>query len=363
MIRTLVAGAGTIGTLICSLLVNSGDYEVFLIDVQVDHLQLPKHPHLHTAELDVSDAPRLKEFLIEKQISVIISSLPYYFNIGVASVAGELDINYFDLTEDVAVTAEIKKIAQGKNGAFVSQCGVAPGFINIVANDLMMKFDHVHAAYLRAGCLPKSSNNALQYAITWSIDGLINEYGNVGYGIVKGEKVQLQPLDDLEMVELDGTSYEAFNTSGGIGSLADTYQGKVATLNYKTLRYPGHCEKIRFLMKDLLLNEHRSTLKAILERALPRTDQDVMLVYVAVTGEKSGQVFEESFVKKIEPKELHGRKWSAIQISTASSVCAIVDLVMHDPQRYHGFILQEQFSFHEFLSNRFGAVLLSIKAT
>ena len=61
--------------------------------------------------------------------------------------------------------------------------------------------------------------------------------------------------------------YEAFNTSGGLGTLADTYAGNVRTMNYKTLRYPGHCEKIHLLMNDLKLNEDRETLKRILERA------------------------------------------------------------------------------------------------
>lgn len=356
MIKTMIAGAGTIGTLICSLLVNSGDYEVYLVDNNVSHLNLPPHEHLHIESLDVTDARRLRSYLRQNEITVTISSLPFFYNVGVAEAAAELDINYFDLTEDVAVTEAIRKIAEGKQQAFVSQCGVAPGFINIVANHLMQQFDQIHETYLRAGCLPKTTHNALQYAITWSLDGLINEYGNACYGLVDGKITTLQPLEDIEMVELDGTLYEAFNTSGGVGSLVQTYQDRLVTLNYKTLRYPGHCEKIRFLMKDLHLNEDRQTLKNILERSLPRTDQDVMLVYVAVNGQKAGSYYEQSYVKKIEPREMHGRKWSAIQVSTASSICAVADLVLHNPERYHGFVLQEQISFNDFMSNRFGTI-------
>lgn len=356
MIKTLVAGAGTIGTLICSLLVDSGDYEVYLVDVNVSHLNLPPHPHLHIEQLDVTNSDHLKQYLTKNAISVTIASLPYNYNLYLARVAAELNLYYFDLTEDIGVSGEVRKLAQGKQTAFVSQCGVAPGFINIVANHLMSQFDAVQATFLRAGCLPKSSHNALQYAITWSLDGLINEYGNDGYGLIDGKKVTLAPLEDLETVELDGIIYEAFNTSGGVGSLVDTYENKVQTLNYKTLRYPGHCEKMRFLMKDLNLNNDRQTLKNILEGSLPRTDQDVMLIYVAVNGHKDQSYFEQSYVKKIEPKELQGRKWSAIQLSTASSLCAVVDLVMHDRNRYHGFILQENFSYNEFLSNRFGTI-------
>lgn len=356
MIKTLIAGAGTIGTLIGLLLMDSGDYEVFLVDNNISHLNLPQDSKLHIDQLDVSDSHRLKDYLSRNKIEAVISSLPYFYNIFMAKAAADLGLYYFDLTEDIRTTEEVKELAKDKQTAFVSQCGVAPGFINILANHLMSQFEKIEAAYLRAGCVPKSCHNALQYAITWSLDGLINEYGNEVYGIVDGKKTLLQPLEDLETVELDGTLYEAFNTSGNVGSLVNTYQDRIQTLNYKTLRYPGHCEKMRFLMKDLMLNDDRPTLKRILEKAVPRTDQDVMLLYVAVTGEKTGSYFEQSYVKKIEPKERFGRKWSAIQISTASSVCVIVDLVMQDRSKYQGFILQEQFSYNEFLSNRFGEV-------
>ncbi|MBA2654626.1 MAG: saccharopine dehydrogenase NADP-binding domain-containing protein [Gammaproteobacteria bacterium] len=356
MHKTFIAGAGTIGTLIAALLVNSGGYEVYLVDNNLSHLSLPPYKNLHLHQLDVKDSEQLKQYLLDNEIEITISSLPYFHNMFIANAAAELNLNYFDLTEDINVAAEVRRLAHNKAAAFVPQCGIAPGFINIVANHLMTRFDKIQATYLRAGCLPKSSHNALQYAITWSLDGLINEYGNTCYGLVNGEKVALQPLDDLELVELDGTLYEAFNTSGGVGSLNETYQGKVQTLNYKTLRYPGHCEKMRFLMKDLQLNEDRPTLRRILEKSLPRTDQDVMLLYVSVTGEKEGSYYEQSYVKKIEPMVLHERKWTAIQISTASSLCAVVDLVMDNPEDYRGFILQEQFALEKFLNNRFGQI-------
>ncbi len=358
MHKTLVAGAGTIGKLIASLLITSQDYEVYLVDINIDHLALPDYANLHINQLDVSNTPHLRAYLQDNGIEFTISSLPYFYNIFIANVSADLNLYYFDLTEDINVVSEVKRLAANKETAFVSQCGVAPGFINIVANHLMLEFDSIQGAYLRAGCLPKYSNHSLQYAITWSLDGLINEYGNTCYGLVEGQKVPLAPLADIEMVELDGTLYEAFNTSGGIGSLVDTHQNKVRTLNYKTLRYPGHCEKMRFLMQDLQMNEDRTTLKKILEKSLPRTYQDVMLLYVCVTGEKGDDYYERSYVKKVEPKQLNGQEWSAIQISTASSLCAVVDLVINNPKKYKGFVYQEEIPFDEFMNNRFGKIFL-----
>lgn len=356
MHKVFIAGAGTIGTLIATLLSHTDDYDVYLVDKDVAHIKLPAHSNLHLFQLDVSNQAEVENFLKEHQIEVTISSLPYFHNLFIAKAASKLDLYYFDLTEDITVTAQVRELASGKKTAFVPQCGVAPGFINIVANHLMYQFDKIRATYLRAGCLPKSTHNALQYAITWSLDGLINEYGNTGYALVDGKKTVVQPLVDLEMVELDGTLYEAFNTSGGVGSLVETYENKVETLNYKTLRYPGHCEKMRFLMDDLHLNEDRATLKTILQNSLPRTDQDVMLIYVAVTGEKAGSYFEQSYVKKVEPSMIYNQKWSAIQISTASALCAVVDMVLDKPNQYQGFVLQEQFPFDTFLANRFGKI-------
>ena len=154
---------------------------------------------------------------------------------------------------------------------------------------------------------------------------------------------------------MDGLLYEAFNTSGGLGTLADTYAGKVRTMNYKTLRYPGHCEKIHLLMNDLKLNEDRETLKRILERAIPQTLQDVVLIYTSVMGMREGALFEENYVKKIYPQCIKGKLWSAIQVTTASSLCAVADLVLAAPKQYRGFVTQESFPLQDVLKNRFGA--------
>ena len=162
------------------------------------------------------------------------------------------------------------------------------------------------------------------------------------------------PLEGLESIQIDGCEYEAFNTSGGLGSLGELYAGKIQTLNYKTMRYPGHCEKIRFLMNDLKLNEDRATLKMILERAIPKTYQDMVLVYVTVEGIKHGELTEKSYVKKIYPKSIHNLDWSAIQVSTASGICAVVDLVLEQENKYQGLILQENFHLVDVLANRFG---------
>ncbi|HLB58339.1 MAG TPA: saccharopine dehydrogenase C-terminal domain-containing protein, partial [Gammaproteobacteria bacterium] len=194
----------------------------------------------------------------------------------------------------------------------------------------------------------------LQYALTWSTDGLINEYGNLCHAIEHGEEVHVPSLEGLEEIEIDGLTYEAFNTSGGVGSLVKSYLGRVKHLTYKTMRYPGHCEKMRFLMNDLNLNEDRNTLKTILENVLPKTAQDVVLVYVSVTGLQDNQFTEENYVKKFYPKIIHDLSWSAIQLTTASELCAMLDIVIQNPTKYKGLVKQEQVTLEELIHNRFG---------
>ena len=359
MHKVMIAGAGKIGSMIAYLLADTKDYQIHLADLAFTQTKamelLKKIDHVKTVALDVTEHDSIKRYIKNNGITAIISSLPFYLNPALAKVAKESHVHYFDLTEDTAVTKAIKELAEDAETAFIPQCGLAPGFINIVANSLMQTFDECHHAKLRVGALPQRANNALHYSLTWSTDGIINQYGNACMAIENSQPTSLAPLEGLESIHIDGCIYEAFNTSGGLGSLAEIHKGKVKSLNYKTIRYPGHCEKIRFLMNDLKLNQNRKTLKHILEAAIPKTDQDLVIVYVSADGVKDGVFIEKSYIKKIYPLSKDGLTWSAIQISTASGVCAVVDLVLNKTSQYQGLVLQENFHFSKILSNRFAS--------
>jgi saccharopine dehydrogenase-like NADP-dependent oxidoreductase len=359
MHRVLVLGAGKIGALISGLLADAGDYQVQLADVSLDTARAVVRAHgrrnLIAHGLDASSPAALAQHVAVHPCDAVISSLPFYCNPGVASVARDANLHYFDLTEDVEVTRAVRQTAQGAGTAFVPQCGLAPGFISIAANELISHFDELRSIRMRVGALPQHPNNVLKYSLTWSTEGLINEYGNPCYAIADRRVVEAAPLEGLEEIEIDGTLYEAFNTSGGLGSLGETFGARCEQMNYKTIRYPGHCEQMRLLMNDLKLNHDRATLKRILENAVPQTLQDVVIVYVAVSGRQDGELREENYVNKIYPQEILGRLWSAIQVTTAAGITAVVDLVLAKPDAYRGFVRQEQFRLPEVLANRFGA--------
>src|SRR6201998_4210572 len=193
--------------------------------------------------LDASDGNVLLKHLHQHPVDAVISSLPYYCNVAVAEAARKAGTHYFDLTEDVEVTRSVRAIATGAKQAFVPQCGLAPGFISIAAAELITHFDELRAVKLRVGALPQHPNNVLKYSLTWSTEGLINEYGNPCQAISDGRMMEVAPLEGLEEIEIDGMRYEAFNTSGGLGSLADTHGAQCETMNYKTIRSPRHREQ------------------------------------------------------------------------------------------------------------------------
>ena len=358
MHRVLILGAGKIGALISGLLAESGAYQVALADVSGNAAEEVVRAHglanLRGHALDAADANALGAFLTANPVDAVISCLPYYCNVRVAECARRAGIHEFDLTEDVAVTRAVRQIAEGAAQAFVPQCGLAPGFISIAANELITHFDEPRSVKLRVGALPQHPNNVLKYSLTWSTEGLINEYANPCQSIVDGQMVDAAPLEGLEEISIDGTLYEAFNTSGGLGSLGETYGPRVATMNYKTIRYPGHCAQMRLLMNDLKLSHDRGTLKRVLENAVPQTLQDVVIVYAAVSGLQDGQLREENYVNKVYPQVIAGRLWSAIQVTTAAGLTAVADLVLETPAKYHGFVAQENFSLPDILRNRFG---------
>lgn len=346
-------GAGKIGAAIVTLLRDAADdYRLTVVDSDAARLERLRAEGVTTRALDIADAAALRGVLTGQDI--VLSASPYYLNPGIAQITREVRAHYFDLTEDVDSTRRIKALAQDAPTAFVPQCGLAPGFVGIVAHDLVQRFESARDVFMRVGALPLYPTNALRYNLTWSTDGLINEYCNPCEAIVDGRFIETLPLEEVDEFSLDGVTYEAFNTSGGLGTLCETLAGRVDNLNYKTVRYPGHRDAMKLLIRDLRLGERRALLKDVLETALPITYQDVVLVFVTVSGRRDGLLVQESYAKKIYSRDVDGERLSAIQLTTAAGVCAMVDLLVAGRLPQHGLVRQEQASLADFLGNRFG---------
>lgn len=350
----VILGAGKIGRMVCHFLANCGDYAVRVGDqaqAAVDSIAAD-HPNVKAQVVDFASDQSLDAIL--RGAWAVVSCAPYRCNVKIAERAKAAGAHYFDLTEDVAVTHRVQELAAGSKTAFAPQCGLAPGFITIVATHLMQQLDEVRDLRLRVGALPRFPNNRLKYNLTWSTDGLINEYCNPCEAIENGSVVAVPPLEQLEHITIEGAQYEAFNTSGGLGTLAHSLLGKVQNVNYKTIRYPGHCELMKFLLHDLRMRERKDELVAWFDRALPGTPSDRVVIYVAATGTLRGRPMELAIAKTVEDQEIDGRHWTAIQVTTAAGVCAIVDLLREQAVPQQGFVRMEQVDYRRFAQNRFG---------
>jgi saccharopine dehydrogenase-like NADP-dependent oxidoreductase len=349
----VIVGAGKIGSMIAELLAGSGDYLVTVVDRSQQQLaRLETTASVKKIAADITSGETLQKILTGK--FAVLSAAPYHATRLIAESAKAAGAHYLDLTEDVASTRAVKQLAAGARTAFIPQCGLAPGFITIVASDLASRFDTLQDVRMRVGALPKFPSNALNYNLTWSTDGVINEYCEPCEAIVNGQLRETQPLEELEEFSLDGILYEAFNTSGGLGTLCETLAGKVRNLNYRTIRYPGHAAIMKALLNDLRLRDRRELLKDILENAVPVTLQDVVIVFVTVSGLRGGQLVQETYANKIYAAPVGGRVRSAIQITTAGGICAVLDMLSAGKLPQSGLIKQEEIALKPFLANRFG---------
>jgi saccharopine dehydrogenase-like NADP-dependent oxidoreductase len=349
--KVLIIGAGSVGVTIAQLLHMTGDYDVSVADRDEQSLsQVMGGPQM--VALDATDAAAVRAALRDRD--AVINALPFSAALPVATAARAAGVHYFDLTEDVAVTRHVKALADGAPTAFMPQCGLAPGFIGIAAYDLAQRFDRTADLHMRVGALPMFPTNGLKYNLTWSTESLINEYCNPCEVILNGSRREVLPLEGHEVFALDGTTYEAFNTSGGLGTLCETLDGAVQNVDYKTVRYPGHRDVLKLLIDDLGLGRRRALFKEVLEAAVPVTLQDVVLIFITATGYRNGRLTQESFAKKIYSQDIDGIRRSAIQVTTAAGVCAMVDLLREGSLPQHGFVRQEDARLASFLGNRFG---------
>lgn len=348
--RVVVLGLGKVGSLVGTLLGESG-FKVTGLDAAA-RSGLP----FDTRVVDLADAAALRPFL--QAADAVVSCLPFHLNIALAGEAHAAGIHYFDLTEDVATTDRIREMAKTSRGLMAPQCGLAPGFIGIVGADLAKRFERLRSIELKVGALPKHPRGKLGYAFNWSPEGVINEYINDCEVIRMGHRQMVPALEGYEVVVIDGVQLEAATTSGGLGTMCETYDGKVETLHYKTMRYLGHFEHIKFLFQEMRLQEDRALLGRVMKNALPPVAEDYVFVHAAVEGWAGGQLSREEFVRSYPQMQVAGHEWRAISWTTAASLCAVIEMVRDGVLPRQGFLKQESIPLDGFFKTKNGAYYL-----
>ena len=347
--RVAVLGLGRVGKLAATLLHETG-FEVTGFDVRTLRHKVPFKVEQKSAAAEKDVEALCKGF------DAILSCLPYHLNVGVAGAAHQLGLHYFDLTEDVATTKVILEMSKTSKGVMAPQCGLAPGLVGIIGAHLAEQFEQVRSIKLRVGALPQHPTGLSGYAFNWSPEGVVNEYLNDCEVIEEGRHKWVSPMEWVEKIYVNGNRLEAFTTSGGLGTMCETYLGRVENLDYKSMRYPGHVELMNFFFHELLMREKRELAGEILTHAKPPVDDDVVHIHVSAEGIIDDRLMRQEYVRSYYPLEIAGRVWRAIAWTTSASAAAVIEMVNRGDLPSKGFIKQELIPLEPFLQTRNGSL-------
>jgi saccharopine dehydrogenase-like NADP-dependent oxidoreductase len=338
-------GYGLIGRTIDAYLRDLQIYNVDVFDKNKINLNEKNKP------IDLDRAADVTNLI--KKYDAVIAATPYQVNEFIARCSGIAGVPYFDLTEDVETTKSIARLRFDYGTTFIPQCGLAPGAIGIITRDLIKDFEEIDEIKMRVGALPITTSNKMKYYLSWSSEGLVNEYYEPCPAIIDGRYERLDPLEGYETLLLDGCEYEAFNTSGGIGEWADDIRiagSIIKKLTYKTIRYKGHRDQILFLKEDLGLTKEKMI--DIFNAQVPHNEDDVVLIFSEVIGKHQGKRTRKSYFKKIygDPGV------SAIQKTTAAGIVSVVHeyfSLRHSPRAFES---NEGLLYSDFIANKYGAI-------
>jgi len=345
-----VLGLGRVGTLAAHLLHGSG-FRVTGFDSRPQREALPFEARIVELTDDASLTAATTGF------DAVLSCLPYHVNKRVAAAAHRHGTHYFDLTEDVPTTGFIRELSGTAQGLMAPQCGLAPGFVGIVGAAQVAAFEKCRSLRLRVGALPQNPTGLMGYAFNWSPEGVVNEYLNDCEVIEEGVRKTVSSMEWIETVYVEGVQLEAFTTSGGLGTICETFLGRVDNIDYKTMRYPGHMRLMNFFFHELLMRERRDLAGEILTHAKPPVDDDVVYVHVSAEGSIDGRLRRKEFVRAYRPIELAGREQTAIAWTTSASVVAVIQLVRDGVLPQKGFLKQEDVPLPQFFATSTGRLL------
>lgn len=261
--RLLVLGAGRQGSACAYDLLQNSDVErVTLADLRVDVLPpflepYRRDPRLNLISLDARDAGAVRDAM--QRVDGCLNALPYYFNLDVTRLAVDSGIHACDLggnTEIVLLQQQMDDEASARGVSIIPDCGLAPGMVNILAGAGIREMDRTDSVRIRVGGLPQHPTPPLGYHIVYSLEGVLDYYTTPSWVIRNGEPLQVEALSEVERVDFPDPvgELEAFHTAGGLSTMAWTYQGRVRTMEYKTLRYPGHASVMRAIRSLGLLD-------------------------------------------------------------------------------------------------------------
>ena len=312
-------------------------------------------PNIIPVEIDVTDKDRL--ITLMKGVDCVISAVTYQYNYEIASTAVEARVNYCDLGQNIEIVEKeftLSNKAKEKAITLIPDGGVAPGMVNIIAAHGIRQFDRVNSVKMRVGGLPKYPTPPLNYSVTWSVHGLINEYIEKARILKEGKLTVVDSLSDLEEISFPSPfdGMEAFITSGGASTLPKTYEGVISELNYKTIRYPNHYNIMKAFIdlgftddKQVRVNgstfSPREYLETVLTQKLTSNqNEDIILLRVTIAGRKGKDNVEEVYqlMESYDPDT----GLSAMMKTTGFSLAIVAQMIAEGKIKEVGVLKQEE---------------------
>ncbi len=339
--KIIIVGAGRMGLSIARCLSFESRFEIVLIDPVENAIENARRENFSVTEMDGRDSASLIRLL--KDATAVVAATPGSLVATVAESAKAAGCHYIDLCEDTSVLNDVTAIAKDASSSFVPQCGLAPGYISSLVSELYREIGEKAEITVYVGVLPANKTNRLGYGNMWSIDGFITEYTKPCSIIQNGKKINIEPLSEYERITIKGSEYEAFTTSGSLDSVVDRLEGKVSSLVFKTLRFPGHLDYIQFLLKDLRLENNISQFKSLLLNGLAIVQQDQIVVGIntkyATPGSRGNQLRCYNNFKVINFEEgRHLSSSSAISLASSAHACSVIDLLCSGYSPHNGLV-------------------------
>ncbi len=284
IMRMLVLGAGLQGSACAYDLLAHTAHDVVLADLDVGSLPEFLTPwlggRLTAVQVDARDEAAMRRVM--EGVSATMSAFPYYLNAPLAALALEAGSHFCDLGGNTEIVMEQKKLhdrAAAAGVSIVPDCGLAPGMVNILAEHGIRQLDRVRSATIKVGGLPQKPEPPLNYQVVYSLEGVLDYYTTRSWVVRDGKQHQVTALSELEELEFPGAgTLEAFHTAGGLSTMAQRYEGKIPTMEYKTLRYPGHAKLMETLRELGLFDLEPVDVKGT--EVVPRD------VFISVVGPK-----------------------------------------------------------------------------
>lgn len=307
--RMLVLGAGLQGTACAfDLLRHSEVTEVRLAGMPIDKLppflRAYAAPRFVPTPVDVRDHDAVRALM--RECDAVMCALPYYFNLEMTRLAVDVGVHFCDLggnTEIVSQQKELDEAARQRGVSVIPDCGLAPGMVNILAQHGIEQLDRVDAVRIYVGGLPQNPEPPLNYQVVYSLEGVLDYYTTLSWVLRNGQRTQVPALSEIEPVRFPAPlgELEAFHTAGGLSTLAFRYEGTIPTMEYKTLRYPGHATIMAalrdlgfFSLEPIQVAGHRVVprevaLAILTERLAKPEARDLVALRVVVAGERDGR--------------------------------------------------------------------------